>query len=146
MSDMIQRFAKKLIELSYHTSEKEIFQTLTNALDQKLETYGISGDQEQQIVTKIRQLVEDHYDLKKGALINSFNSKERRLTEPKFLWVVISLHVFEGDRPKLLRVIGNGCNRQKIYSCMIAFENLNDKIPHERRIKETYNEIIQSYE
>ena len=144
MTKKIQRFAKKLVELSDHTSEKEIIQTLITALDNKLEAY--NGSKDNQVVLKIQRIVEKHYGLKKGALNNSYKRKDRELTEAKFMWVIICLHVFEDDRQKVEKLVSNGITRQKVYTCKRTFDELSDKIHHERKIKETFKLIIQSYE
>jgi len=144
MSKKIQRLAKKLVELSDHTSEKEIIQTLIVALDSKLESY--NGEKDKKIVLNLQRIVEKHYGLKKGGLTNSFKHKDRELTEAKFMWVIISLHVFLDDRKKVQRLISNGITRQKVYTCKRTFDELNEKLPHEKKLKQTYKQIIQSYE
>lgn len=143
MSKKIQQFAEKLVELSDHHSEGEIIDILITALDGKLEK--VNGQREKEIVKQVQRLVESHYKLREGALDNSFKQKDRTLTEAKFMWIVITLHVFNGDRNKTEKHIKNGVTRQKVYTCMKTFEELSDKVPHEKEIKETYKIIIQSY-
>jgi hypothetical protein len=140
----IQCFAEKLVELSNVAPENEVFDTLINALSNKIKS--VNGKEENKIVKKIQTLVEKHYQLQRGSLDNSFKRKDRDLTEAKFMWVVITLHVFKNDRNKVERLISNGITRQKVYTCKRTFEELKDKIPHEKAIKETYKIIIQSYE
>jgi len=140
----IQCFAEKLVELSNVAPESDVLDTLISALNKKLES--VNGKEDSKVVSKIQSLVEKHYNLKNGALNNSFKRKDRELTEAKFMWVVITLHVFKNDRNKAERLISNGITRQKVYTCKKYFDDLKDRIPYERELKETYKIIIQSYE
>ena len=87
-------FAERLIECSNHISEEELWDFLIGSLDKKLE----EGGEVNSISEKIRKHIEGYYNLSPNALNNAFNVKDRHLTEPKFMWVMISLHIFKGKR------------------------------------------------
>ena len=144
MSNKLSEFASKLIEYSNVASEDEVYSTLIKAINKELHKTGTTNELE--LVKEIRNEVEKHYELEKKALANSFNIKDRTLTEPKLVWVMVCLFVFDGDRQKVKKFIGNGISSQKVYTCHKEFKQLSDKVDHERKIKEIYNLIIQSYE
>jgi len=140
----LNEFSRKLIELSNVLTADEVYSTLISAINEKLHSTGSSTDIER--VKEIQVEVEKVYKLKSGALINSFRLKDRNLTEPKLVWVIVCLHVFDGDRSKVEKLIGNGLTHQKVYTCSRELERLDDKIPHEKKIREIFNTIIKSYE
>jgi hypothetical protein len=140
-SQKLYIFAERLFECLSSLEQDEILDTLTEALDSKLtDTPSISQ--------KVRKLVEEEYDLDPTVLDNSFNHKDRNLTEPKFMWVVVTLHMCKGDRKETKRLIGNGVTKQKIYTCNKHFSNLEDIYTEKdaNRIKATFEKLIQSYE
>lgn len=140
----IQHFAEKLVELSNVAPSSEVLETLILALDNKLES--VNYNDESKIVKKVQSLIEKHYKIKRGSLNNSFQRKDRALTEAKFMWVIITLHFFKNDRNKVERIIKNGLTRQKVYQCKRQFDELKDSIPYEKALKKTFKIIIKSYE
>ena len=140
----IQHFAEKLVELSNVAPASEVLETLILALNSKLES--VNGNEDCKVVKTIQLLVEKHYKIKSGSLDNSFQRKDRSLTEAKFMWVIIVVKLFGNDRNKAERIIKNGITRQKVYTCQRKFDELNENIPNDKKLKETYKIIIQSYE
>jgi hypothetical protein len=136
--------AERLIECSRFVSQDELVDSLIIFLDEKKEEHGESDS----IADKIRLHIEKFYELPPNALNNSFNVKDRHLTEPKFMWVMISLHIFKGDRKQVKKFIENGITSQKIYTCNKQFQNLEDIYTEKEaeRLRETYKNIIETYE
>jgi len=144
MSNTLTNFAEKLIEFSNVASEEEVYSTLIKAIDNRLNKSSAKNDCF--IVQKIQTEVETRYNLQKNALVNSFIVKDRTLTVPKLVWVMVCLYVFDGDRKKVKKLIGNGLTGQKVYTCHREFKQLSDKRESHKKIKEIYNIIIESYE
>ena len=144
MGNQLTQFAERLIEFSSVADDSEVYSTLKRAIDDKLSDNG--GFADVKLIGELRGLIECEYQLKPNALKNSFNLKDRELTEPKLLWVVVSLHFFKNDRKKIKKLISNGITSQKIYTCIKQFNELSERIPHEKKIKESYTKIIQTYE
>lgn len=140
----LAEYSRKLLELSNVETPEEVYSTLISAIDEKLKSKGSNDDTDR--VKDIQSKVEKHYELESGSLVNSFTVKDRRLTEPKLVWVMVCLHIFEGDRKKVKNLIGNGLGSQKVYTCYQQFKNLSENVPHEKKIKTVYNAIIKSYE
>lgn len=133
-----------VITLSGITDENTVFETLQSAITNKIKTVG--GNTDQKIVDEIQLAVENHYNLKSGALSNSFSCKDRSLTEPKFMWVIIVLHLFKENRSKTKKFISNGLTRQKVYKCHSEYKQLDESIKPDRQLIETFTKIIKTYE
>ena len=154
MSRKLSEFAEKLIEFSAVASEEEVYSTLIKAINNELDKVGTESDKpldehhsrDLDTVKEIRKMVETQYKLQKRALITAFLHKDRSLTEPKLVFVMVCLFVFDGNRKKVQNLIGRGLTGQKVYTCHREFKMLSDNIPHEQKIKEIYHLIIKSYE
>ena len=135
-------FFEKLAEYMKLAPEKEVFDTLNNAIDTELQTLGKSKEKE--IVAKIQFFVEKEYSLTKGSLSYCFSQKERHLTEPKKLWVLVVCALIT-DTKMVIKYIGNGLTRGHIYRYQDEFLDMSDKLKHQRIFKEKFNKIIKSY-
>jgi len=143
-NNRLTKLIEGFIVLTSIADEKSVYETLHSAIFGKIKK--INGNGEQQTVKNIQKLVEVEYDLPKGALNNSFPLKDRELTEPKLMWVIVVLTVFKGDRAKVKRLIANGVTRQKIYYCNAKFTTLSEKIKPDKEIIIKYQKIIHTYE
>ena len=146
MSSKLAKLAERLLEFSKVSNEGEIVDFLISSIEQKMKLEGIS--ESGIAVFKIRTLVEKHYGLHKTELNNSYLLKDRKLTEPKFMWVIITLQLFHGNRKKTLKEIRNGLSRQKVYTCFKQWNNLSAFFSEtdSNALKNTYKKILESYE
>lgn len=146
MSTNISKLANKIAELAKIVNSEEVVETLIDAVDKKLESK--NADYYTETVSKIRVLIEKHYSLSPSDLNNSFCMKDRKLTHPKILWVILVLEEFRGDRKLTAKHISNGLNSQKVYNYIQSYTNLEEtfgtKISIE--INKAYNKLKQSYE
>lgn len=143
-NNRLTKLIEGFIVLTNIADEKTVYETLHSAIFGKIKK--INGSGEQSTVRTIQDLVEAEYNLCKGALNNSFPLKDRELTEPKFMWVMVVLTIFKGDRAKVKRLIGNGVTRQKIYYCNTKFVSLSEKIKPDKEIIIKYHKLIHTYE
>lgn len=143
MSNKLHTFVESLTKALKVVPEKELLETMTNALDRKISKVELKNDPE--LIEDIRVRIESYYKLSEGSLNNAFRSKSEHLTEPKLVWVMCCLRLFHGDRPKVQRLVKNGITRQTIYTYIRKFKNLSD-LPHEKQIKKNYEKIISHYE
>jgi len=136
--------AERLIECSKFINQDELVDFLISSLNQKKKEHGSDNN----VADKVRVHIENFYCLSPNALNNAFNVKDRHLTEPKFMWVMISLHILKGQRKEVKKFIGNGITSQKIYTCNKEFQNLEDiyTVKEADRLRETYKKIVETYE
>ena len=140
----LEKFGEKLIEFSKKTGEKKALGRLEKFMDKELLIH--DSPEDQQLAKDVRQKIEKYYKLKPAELLDSYRTKYQSLTIPKLMWVAVCMHVFNDDRKKVLRLIGNGISRQKVYTCIKYFESLKEAFAHEKEIKDSYQEIINTYE
>jgi len=143
-SKKLAEIGSLLIDFSGIASEEDVFETILSALRHGLEIHGLS--EEKSVVEDIRKRIEQHYKLPEDSLINSFKKKDRYLTEPKLIWVIICLKIFNNERSKVENLISNGCSYQYIYMCHRKFQKLDSKYKVDRDILSNYKAIIETYE
>jgi hypothetical protein len=141
MSKSLSQLANRLIRVIEIYDEKEAYNTVLNALDDKIEN-SEAETSEQFFVNDIRSQIEKEFELPSGSLKNSFNVKDRCLTTPKLIWVIVVLNKFNFDRAKAEKLIGNGIHRQKIYTCIKEYRELSNKVPHDKLVKQKIDKFI----
>lgn len=129
--------------LAVEPSEEVAINVMIDAIDERL---GSTVGNDAEKVKIIRELIESQFVLTSAQLDFCFTFKDRAVTIPKLIWVIVSINVLNGDRSRVRRIIGNGLTNQKIYSCLKTYEELNDKISYDREIKQHITSIIELYE
>lgn len=135
-------FFEKLAEYMRHAPEKQVFDTLNKAIDQELQDLG--SPKQRESVLRIQSFVEKEYKLPRGSLTNCFSQKNRTLSEPKKMWVLVTCTIIK-DEKSVERLIANGLKRGHIYRYQHEFLEMTDRLKHHKIFKEKFNKIIKSY-
>lgn len=138
----VKKFAEGLIEFLSKNLDSDTLKEITTEIVEKSE----SRQLEQEIVYKLRAWVEELYSLKEGSLINSFSSKISKLTSPKTVWLIVSLKIFDEDRPRVVELIGGGLTRQAIYKYVKYYNELDPRLEEHKQIKQNIELILKTYE
>jgi hypothetical protein len=142
MENRKSSFFEKLADYMKIAPEREVFDTLNQAIDERIEALG--GDKEKQLVVDIQQTVEEAFNLNPGSLENSFSQKLTHLSDPKKIWVLVCYALIPNQK-KVLKLIGNGLKRGHIYRYQKEFTELSDNIKHHRNFKSKFEQILNTY-
>ena len=84
--------------------------------------------------------------LDRSKIENSFSSKISKLTSPKTVWLIVSLKIFDEDRPRVVELIGGGLTRQAIYKYVKYYNELDPRLEEHKQIKQNIELIFKTYE